>query len=78
MDRKRRAHERRIERLALDQAGILHAAVVRIHRTIELRGPKPLQGIDEKIEHGRRRHDARGRAEKNQQISECRAHQNLK
>ena len=61
MDRKRGAHEDGVEILAADQAGVLHAAVRRIHRGEQARGPEQLQGIDDEIERGRHQHDQRAR-----------------
>ena len=62
----------------LDQAGVLHAAVRRIHRGQNARGPEQLQRIDDEIERGRREQDERARAEKPEQIFGGSAHQNLK
>src|ERR1700723_1965100 len=74
MYRQRRAHEYRVEILAADQSGILHAAVLRIHRREQTRGPEQLQRIDHEIEHDRQQHDEPARAQKPKQIFGWLAH----
>ncbi len=48
-----------IEILTADQAGILHAAIGRIHRRKQPRRPKQLQGIDDEIQCRRQQDDGR-------------------
>ena len=68
VDRQRRAHEYGVEILAADQAGVLHAAIGRIHRREQARGPEKLQRIDDESERSRPENDERGGAQKPQQV----------
>src|SRR5258708_21646184 len=68
VDRKRGTHEYRVEILAVDQTGVLHAAVRRIHRGKQARRPEKLQRIDNEIERGRHHNDEPARTQKPHQM----------
>jgi hypothetical protein len=68
MNRERRSHEDGVKRLALDQPGILKAAVLRIHRRKQPRRPEDLQGINRKIQRHHRQHDEQARGEETQEV----------